>query len=238
MVDTTSTATLAAAFAAALATVLPAQAAEQNYNQISLRAEASQEVPNDIMRVVFFSEARDEDPTALANKITQNINLALEKAKKVNGITIKTGNRVSYPVNADSSILSKSSKAFTGWNERAEIVLESRDFLALSKLTGDLQEHVQIASMQFLVARQTQQKAEDALLTQAVEAFQKRAEITTKALGGKGYKIVNLNLNSSGFGGAMPMMMERAKAASYAPNVEAGNSNINMIADGIIEVFN
>ena len=62
------------------------------------------------------------------------------------------------------------------------------------------------------------------------------------ALGGKGYKIVNLNFNTNGY--PMPyarnggMMMKAAMADSApTPEVEAGTSQVNMSADGVIEVL-
>ena len=84
--------------------------------------------------------------------------------------------------------------------------------------------------------------SEDALLKDAVNAFKARAQLATDALGGKGYKIVNLNLNSNGY--PQPYMRSEMmmKAASPAmdsaptPEVEAGTSEISMSADGVIEV--
>lgn len=77
--------------------------------------------------------------------------------------------------------------------------LESTDFAALSKLTGDLMQTLKMGSMQFTVASATRKTSEDALLKDAVNAFKARAQLATDALGGKGYKIVNLNLNTNGY---------------------------------------
>ncbi len=59
----------------------------------------------------------------------------------------------------------------------------------------------------------TRKASEDALLKDAVAAFKARAQLATDALGGKGYKIVNLNLNSNGYPQPYmraPMMMKAA----------------------------
>ena len=70
---------LAATFALGLATVasLPAMAEEPRYNQVSLRAEVSQEVAHDLMQVTLYSEAQHSDPAQLASQITQTLNSAI-----------------------------------------------------------------------------------------------------------------------------------------------------------------
>ena len=63
--------------ASALAS-LPAMAADAlHYNQISLRAEASQEVARDKMIVTLYTESQNADPAKLAAEITTTLNQAL-----------------------------------------------------------------------------------------------------------------------------------------------------------------
>ena len=134
------------------------------------------------------------------------------------------------------------SQKITGWRERAELRLESSDFAALSKLTGELLTDLKMGGMDFAIATPTRKASEDALLKDAVTAFKARAQLATDALGGKGYKIVNLNLNSNGYPQPYmraPMMMKAAsmEAAPVTPEVEAGTSQVSMTADGSIEVL-
>ncbi|MOA40648.1 hypothetical protein D3C78_1625430 [compost metagenome] len=95
--------------------------------------------------------------------------------------------------------------------------------------------------MDFAIATPTRKASEDALLKDAVTAFKARAQLATDALGGKGYKIVNLNLNSNGYPQPYmraPMMKAAAMdAAPVTPDVEAGTSQVSMTADGSIEVL-
>ena len=223
---------------------LPALADDIHYNQISLRAEASQEVPRDLMIVTLYTEAQNTDAAKLAAEITTSMNKAIGQAKSVKEVTLRQGNRNSYP------IYDNKTQKITGWRERAELRLESTDFAALSKLTGDLMQTLKMGSMQFTVANATRKTSEDALrktsedalLKDAVNAFKARAQLATDALGGKGYKIVNLNLNTNGY--PQPylrsaMMMKAAAPAmdsAPTPEVEAGTSEVSMSADGVIEV--
>ncbi|MNP52423.1 hypothetical protein D3C76_1468170 [compost metagenome] len=96
--------------------------------------------------------------------------------------------------------------------------------------------------MDFSIAPATRKTSEDDLLKDAVNAFKARAQLATEALGGKGYKVVNLNLNSSGYphpyARSAPMMMKAGMAedAAAVPEIEAGTSQVTLSADGTIEV--
>lgn len=229
----------AALLALSLGTVasLPALAADElHYNQISLRAEASQEVARDLMIVTLYTEDQNADPAKLAAAVSTTLNKAIGQAKQVKDITLRQGSRNSYP------IYDSKGQKITGWRERAELRLESADFAALSKLTGELLTDLKMGGMDFAISTATRQSSEDALLKDAVAAFKARAQLATEALGGKGYKIVNLNLNTNGYPQPYlraPMMMKAASmdAESVTPEVEAGTSKVSMTADGAIEVL-
>lgn len=220
--------------ASALAS-LPALADEPRYNQVSLRAEVSQEVERDLMMVTLYTEAQDSDPAKLAAQISDTLNKALAQARQAQGVTLRQGTRNSYPVYDDKG------QKITGWRERAEIRMESADFATLSKLTGELLQSLKMASMDFSIAPATRKTSEDALLKEAVGAFKGRAALATEAMGGKSYKVVNLNLNTSGFNPVFaraPMMMKAAQAgAPVTPQVEPGTSEVNITAEGTIEVI-
>ncbi len=222
---------------ASLLSSLPALADEARYNQISLRAEVSQEVPRDLMLVTLYSEEQNADPAKLAAGISDTLNKALAQAqaREVKGVIVRQGSRNSYPIYDDKG------QTITGWRERAEVRLESADFPALSKLTGELLQSLKMGAMDFSIADKTRKQSEDALLKEAVAAFKARAQLATDALGGKSYKVVNLNLNSAGYPrpyASAPMMMKaaRADAAPVTPDVEAGTSEVSINADGVIEV--
>ncbi|BCD86785.1 hypothetical protein PSm6_31920 [Pseudomonas solani] len=228
---------LAAAITLCAATFgsLSAQAEDARYNQVALRAEVSQEVAHDLMHVTLYSESQSADPAKLAAEITRTINAAVEKARATNGVSVSLGSRNSYPVYDDKG------QKITGWRERAELRLESPDFATLSQLSADLMGSLKMGGMDFSIADPTRKKNEDALIKQAVDAFKARAQLTTEALGGSGYKLVSLNLNSAGFQ-PQPVMMRAmaAKSSMYdsapAPEVEAGTSRVTVNADGVIEV--
>ncbi|MDO9624836.1 MAG: SIMPL domain-containing protein [Pseudomonas sp.] len=214
---------------------LAAHAEEARYNQIALRAEVNQEIAHDLMHVTLYSEAQDSDPAALAAQISNTLNAGIAQARKAKGVSVAMGSRHSYPVYDDKG------QQITAWRERAELRLESADFSALSTLTGEMLQTMKMGGMNFSIANATRKTHEDTLLKEAVAAFKARAQLATDALGGSGYKLVNLSLNSGGFQPPMPMRMSAMKGAermdaAVTPDIEAGTSQVTINADGVIEV--
>ncbi|SQG00392.1 periplasmic/secreted protein [Paucimonas lemoignei] len=229
-------ATALLALGAAALISAPAMAEEVHYNQVSVHAEVNKEVSRDLMNVTLYTEAQNTDPAKLAAEVTETLNKALGQARQVKDITIRQGNRSSYPIYEEKG------QKITGWRERAELRLESADFAALSKLTGEMLGDMKMGGMDFAIATPTRKASEDELLKEAVKAFRTRAQLVTDALGGTGYKLVNLNFNTSGYPQpylrAPVMMMKAARGADAAPtpDVEAGTSQVTVTADGTIEV--
>lgn len=234
MLTLRNTASLFLLGAAAL-TAAQAMAEDLHYNRISLRAEVNQEVPRDLMVVTLYSEAQNNDPAKLASQITDTMNKSLGQAREVKDVNVRLGSRNSYPIYDDKG------QKITGWRERAELRLESKDFAALSKLTGELLGDLKMGGMDFSISTKSRTASEDALIKDAVAAFKARAQLVTDALGGNGYKVVNMNINTSGYPQPVfrPTMMMKARmdaAPAPTPEVEAGTTQVTISAEGVIEV--
>ena len=97
---------------------------------------------------------------------------------------------------------------------------------------------MQLAGISFSVSPESRKKAEDELIGEAIGAFKARAELVKGVMGGRGYKIQRMGLNT-GYSGPPPrpmMMMAKTADASFAPPVEGGNSVVNVQVNGAIEV--
>lgn len=220
---------------AAMACTAPALAETLNYNQVSLRAQVQQSVNNDTLTVTLFTEDQDSDPAKLANRITTTLNQGLETARKNANIRVSSGNRHSQPVYDEKR------KNIIAWRERGEIRLEGTDFAEISTTMGNLLGDLSLGGMQFSLSPDSRTATEDKLIKQAIEAFRQRADIATEGLGGNGYRIVQLNLNTQ-FMTPRPymesnrMMAMSADAQMAAPLVEGGEADVSVSADGVIEV--
>lgn len=213
----------------------PALLAAPDYNQVSLRAEVSTDVARDRMHVTLYTEGQDKDPARLSANITRQLNTALEDARQASGVSVSLGNRSSYP------LYEKDSQQVTSWRERAELRLESADFATLARLTAQLSQQLKLANLAFSVSDKARQKTEEGLIKEAITAFKARAHLITQALGGKDYRLINLNLGTQSHdpmpvGRPMAMMMKAERAPAPIADIESGTQPVSVTADGLIEV--
>lgn len=220
------------AAACALSTI-QAIASETQYNQVSLRAEVQQAVSHDTLTVRMFAEEQGKDASVLAERITRRLNEGLETARQANDVDVSSGPRSSEPVYDENR------ENIIGWRERGEIVLESTDFAALSTLTGELMDKLSLADMRFSLSPSARRETENKLMREAIAAFQARADIATESLGGTGYRIVQLNLDTQFM---QPMAYRSARMESMSdresasPALEGGQADVTLNANGTIEV--
>ena len=219
--------------AAALSLTTGAFAADPapRYNVVELQAEAQRELPNDTLNAILYVELSDASPAALADAINKRINEAMRLAKEYPGLRMRSAGNQTFPVYGKGN-------ALQGWRGRAEVRIESRDFQAASGLIGRLQAGMQLANMSFSVSPEARRQIENELIAEAIDAFKARAEIARGALGGRGYKIQRIGVNSGRNAPAPRLAMARTMAAEVtAPDFEVGVSQITVTAAGAIEIL-
>jgi predicted secreted protein len=203
------------------------------FNQVDLQAEVSREVPNDLMSASLFAEVSDPSAPKVADQLNRLTAEALKTAGEFKTVKARTGYAQTYPVYDRANKL-------TGWRGRSEIRLESKDAPAIAALIGRLQSTMQLGGVAFTVSPEVRRQVENELITEGVAAFRARADIATKALGGRTYKIRRVGLNTGGFApGPRPYaraQMAPAAAEIAPPAFEAGTSMVNVVANGTIEV--
>jgi len=204
---------------------------ELRYNQVRLQSQQTESVSNDTMHVTLQTYAEMQDPAKLAARINQEMEWALAQVKQVQGVKLRTGSYQTWPVTRK--------EVTTGWRGQQDLILESRDTQALSRLTGQLQAKLQIKSMSFTVSDEKRVTVENRLIDLALNAFKERAGIVGDNLKAGGYRIVELNVGTST---ARPPMMHQARMASMsmeagdAVAVEGGESDVRVTVNGTIEL--
>ncbi len=130
-------------------------------------------------------------------------------------------------------------KVTTGWRGQQSLELESKDTESLARLAGELQEQLQIKSMNFSVSNEKRRAVENRLIGAALDAFKERARIVGDNLQANSYRIVDINIGTSGQ--APPVIykarMAMAMEASDAVSVEGGESDIRVTVNGSIELL-
>ena len=210
-----------------------AHAETTGYNQLSFNAEVKAEVANDEVRASLYKKTQATDSKTLAKQLNTAINQAMMIAKRYPTVTIKTGQQSTYPR------YDKNDKII-GWTGQANIELKSTDFAATSQLIADLQETLVMDNLSFGVSDAKKNELEQQLMTQASKAFQQQAQTLTSAWDAKGYRVINVSLNTgSNYPRPVYGAMMKAQAMTesvQAKNFESGNSTITVSANGTIEL--
>ena len=202
-----------------------------HYNQVHLQSQQSESVSNDTMHVTLGTHAEQRDPASLARKINEDMEWALSKAKQVKGVKVSTGSYQTWPIT--------NKKVTTGWRGQQSLELESKDTGSLARLAGELQDRLQIKSMNFTVSDDKRMAVENRLIEAALNAFKDRARIVGDNLKADGYRIVDINIGTSGHAPPVRHMprMAMAMEANNTVAVEGGESDIRVTVDGTIELF-
>ncbi|WP_374663776.1 SIMPL domain-containing protein [Acinetobacter sp.] len=220
---------------AAFSAAANAQNSDQlNYNIVNIQAEAARQISNDEMTAVLYIEKSNKQPAELASQINQLMTQAVHTARKYPNVKIETGSQTTYP------IYDNDSRKLKEWRGRAEIRLESTDFKAASQLVSELQQNFQTQSINFSVSDAQRKKAENELMIEASKNFQQRAQALAQAWNKSSYNLVNLNLNTSNYGGQPVPRMSMMKAAPPADMIAeqamaGGESKITVNANGTIQ---
>ena len=207
-------------------------AASQAGALIDLAAEAGRPAANDMVRASVYSEASGSNPADLARQVNGNIGEALKLIREKKGVTVKSGNQSTYPIYTQS-------RKIDGWRMRSELLIESRDFGAVSELLGRLQQmRLAVGDIAQMPSPETRRQVEDEAMREAIRAFQNRAAVVAEQLG-KGWKIKQMHINQGG-GSPVPIM-RGARAAMLAAEaapapIEAGESTITTHVTGQIEL--
>jgi predicted secreted protein len=204
----------------------------EQYDIISIQAQRSMEVDNDLMYAELSVEIEGKEPAMLAGKINEVMTWALSEARKSDTIDVMSGNYYVHAVYDNNKI--------THWRANQILNLKSKDVTGMTRLIGILQGRMMMKSMGFGISSQKKDEIENELITKALDAFKERATIVTGSLQAKGYRIVNISIDTPGAEGpprplmrAMAMAMEGVVAA---PAVEPGMSNITVVVSGAIQL--
>ncbi|HEX3383039.1 MAG TPA: SIMPL domain-containing protein [Paraburkholderia sp.] len=230
---------LALAFGAPVALALnPVLASAQTMMQqpsgvLSLNAQASAEVPQDEVEITLFYEQEASEPSALTSTLNERADAALQKARGVTGVTARSGAFSIFPSTDRDGRIST-------WRGRTEVVLESRDFAAASKLAGQMASIMQVGNVRFSLSPEAQRAAEQRLSGEAIKSFREQAASSAQAFGFSGYSIREVNVNHSGVM-PRPMMMMSARAmgadAKGAPMpLEGGTSTVTVNVSGSVQM--
>lgn len=204
-------------------------------NVLSLAAQASAEVQQDMLSITLAATRDGSDAATVQSQLKQVLDAALTEARKAvkpGQLDVRTGQFATYPRYAPKG-------GVAGWQGRAELILEGRDFAAISQLAGRLPGLV-VTGVGYGLSREARLKAEGDVAAQAITRFKARAEDYARQFGFAGYGLREIIVGQAD-GGATPMPRMRAMSAGAVADdsavpVEAGKTTVTVTVNGSIQM--
>ncbi|MBV7454112.1 SIMPL domain-containing protein [Acidovorax sp. sif1233] len=206
-------------------------------NVVQLSATGTVEVQQDLLVLSLATSKEAADAATVQAQLKQALDTALAEAKRnaqPGQLDVRTGPFGLFPrYNKDGKI--------NGWQGRAELVLEGRDFARITTTAGKIQT-MAIHQVAFGLSREARAKVEDEAQTQAIEQFKARAAELAKGFGFSNYSLREVAVNSNEMApGPRPRVMaaEAKMGGAYADSavpVEAGKAQVVVNVSGSVQM--
>jgi predicted secreted protein len=215
------------------------QSAPQNV--VNLSAEASREVPQDLIAITLAATREGPDAATVQAQLRQVLDAALTEARKAvrpGQLDLRTGAFNLVPRYAGKP---GTAPLITGWQGRAELVLEGSDTAAISQLAGRLA-GLTVARVGFGLSREARDKVEAEVAAQAISRFKARAEAHAQQFGYASYSLREVSVNGGESNAPLASPMLRVAAApmaamsEQAQPVEPGKTTVTVSVSGSIQL--
>ena len=226
--------TLAGAQAQSISNTAIAMTPPQNVLQLS--ATGLVEVQQDLLTLTLSTTREGTDAASVQADLRKAVDAALSEVKKTaqgGHVDVRSGDFNVHPrYGRDGKI--------NGWQGRAELVLEGRDFPRITQAAARVPS-MTIGNIQFGLSREQRGKVEAEAQSLAIERFKARAGEIAKAFGFQGYTLREVNVSGED-SGYQPRMMAMAKAelrgaagADAPVSVEPGKSVVQITVSGSVQ---
>ena len=214
------------------------QAAPQNV--VNLSAESSREVAQDLIAITLAATRDGNDAALVQSQLRQALDAALAEARKAvrpGQLDLRTGAFNLVPRYATKP---GNAPVISGWQGRAELVIEGSDTAAISQLAGRLS-GLTVARVGFGLSREVRDKVEAEVAAQAIDRFKARAEAHARQFGFGSYSLREVSVHGGESGGP-PQPMYRMAAAPAAEMtervqpVEPGKTTVTVTVNGSIQL--
>jgi predicted secreted protein len=218
----------------ALSVVRAQPAAAPPHDVLTLSAQATVEVPYDVMAMTLSTTRDGTDAAAVQTLVRQAVDAALVEARKAQRpgqLDVRTGAFSLSPRYGNKG-------AISAWVGQAELVLEGRDMNAIAQLAGRLNT-LTVLRVGYALARDTRERVEADAVAQAIARFRARAADYAKQFGYAGYAVREVNVGTSEPGIVQPLVRSRMVASSAGDEsipVEAGMANVTVSVNGSVQM--
>lgn len=209
-------------------------AAPQNVLQLS--AQGMVDVQQDMLQMTLVATRDGTEAAAVQSQLKAALDAALQEAKKQaqpGQLDVRTGNfNLSPRYTREGKI--------NGWQGRAELVLEGRDFARITQTAGRITT-LNVEHVGFDLSREQRQRSASEAQKLAIDSFRQKASELARGFGFADYALREISVNDSYDGGGRPprMMAAQAKGFSAADApvpVEAGKTTVTVNVSGSVQL--
>lgn len=231
----TSAVSLALAVIAAGACV-PASA-EPVHNVVQLSAAGSVEVDQDWLQLTMSATREGSEAAAVQRQLQQVVERAMASLRsqaKAQDMQVRNGSFGVYPRHGNDGKIK-------GWQGRAEVVLEGKDFARITQSAAQL-DGMAIGNMGFGLSKEARAQVQEQAQAQAIEQFKQRAGQLAQQFGFSSYTLREVQVSSQDTA-PMPRMYRPAMVAASAKMeaadpiaVEAGKDQVTVNISGSVQL--
>lgn len=204
-------------------------------NVLTLAAQATVEVPQDLLTITLAVTRDGSDAAAVQAQVRQVLDAALVEARKAarpGQVDVRTGSFSLQPRYLPQG-------GIGGWVGTAELVIEGRDMAAISRLAARVP-GMTVAHVAYGLSREVRDKLEAEVAAQAIQRFRARAEDYARQFGFAAYTLREVSVSQADAMPPQPVyrrsMATAAVAADESLPVEAGKTNVTVVVNGSIQL--
>lgn len=214
--------------------VVCAQTQPEPVNVLQLSSSGTVEVTQDLLVVTLAATREGSDAAAVQTQLQQVLEAALTAARRQaqpGQLDVRTGNFGIYPRHGKDGKVA-------GWQGRAELVLQGRDFDRITRTAAQIN-GMPVSHTGFALSREARAKVEGQAQAEAINNFQAKAQSLAQAFGFQRYTVreVSVNSNDMGLAPRVAMMAKGAMAEDAQIPVEAGKSQVLVNVSGSVQML-
>lgn len=220
--------------------VLAENTSTQQANIVSFSTEVEKNIERDLLNVRLFYQVEGKDLSDLNKTISERLNKAVGVVKEQSAVEIKGNSR-------NTTVRYAEDGKKNGWIARATLVLESKDFQALSNVMASLDGILAVEDVSAALSSEKLMGVENELTQEAIEKFKNKATLIQQSLQMKNYRILDLEISSANEltpirAYASPRMakvgiLSAESAAADSAFLENGKETVRVRANARIELL-
>ena len=203
-------------------------------NVLQLSAQGSVDVQQDLLQMTLVATRDGADAALVQSQLKTALDAALQEAKKQSQpgqLDVRTGNfNLSPRYTREGKI--------NGWQGRAELVLEGRDFPRITQAAGRITT-LNVEHVGFDLSREQRQRSASDAQKLAIDGFRQKAAELARGFGFADYSLREVSVNDSTDNIGRPRMMA-AQAKSFSSDapvpVEAGKTTVVVTVSGSVQL--